>query len=161
MDFSSLFNYPDSKLKNNTADLVFLPDLSSDDWSKIFNLTELYIFKQGEVVINQGETNRVLYIIKSGSVEVFVPGRNPSKGKRIYFINEGSVFGEQSFFDGKPRSASVRGVTDGEILSLSFDSFEILSAKEPELSRKILFDLARILSMKLRQTTLALMEFSV
>ncbi|MCA1671302.1 MAG: cyclic nucleotide-binding domain-containing protein [Actinobacteria bacterium] len=64
----------------------------------------------------------------------------------------GSVFGELSFFDGRPRSALVRAVTDGQLLRLSFDAFEVLSAKEPVLARSVLLDLGRILAARLRST---------
>ena len=101
---------------------------------------------------------QVLYIVKSGFLEVFIPQKNKTTGKKINNVNEGSVFGELSFFDGRPRSASVRAITDGEIMSLSISAFEILSARDPELSRKMLLDLARILSIRIRQLTFKLIE---
>jgi len=160
MEFSSLFNYPGTELNNKPEELVFLANQSAEDWAKIFSYTEIYIFKEGEVVIHKGDTSRVLYLVKNGTLEVFIPQKNNSSGKRISLIEEGSVFGEQSFFDGRPRSASVRGVTDGEMLSFSLEAFNTLAARESELARNILFDLARLLSIRLRQTTLALMDIS-
>jgi CRP-like cAMP-binding protein len=61
------------------------------------------------------------------------------------------VIGEQAFLDGKPRSATLRAITDGEMLSVSLEAFQILAAHEPELARDMLLDLARTLSVKLRQ----------
>jgi len=158
MDFSSLFNYPGKKEEIKQEEFIFMSDLSADDWLKIFDLTEIYIFKKGEIVVHSGDTERVLYIVKSGFLEVFIPQKNKTTGKKINNVNEGSVFGELSFFDGRPRSASVRAITDGEIMSLSISAFEILSARDPELSRKMLLDLARILSIRIRQLTFKLIE---
>ncbi len=160
MEFSSLFNYPGTESNNKTEELIFLAKQSAEEWSTILDYTEIYIFKKGEVVIHKGDTSRVLYIVKNGALEVFIPQKNNFSGKRISLIEKGSVFGEQSFFDGRARSASVRGVTDGEMMSLSLEAFNTLAARETELARNILFDLARLLSIRLRQTTLALMDIS-
>ena len=65
----------------------------------------------------------------------------------------GSVIGEQSFFDGQPRSANVWAVTDGELLCLTGDQFRVLSDSEPVLARDLLFALGRVLSLRLRNTT--------
>jgi len=56
-----------------------------------------------------------------------------------------------AFLDGRPRAATIRALTDGDLLRLSFESFEILSARHPELGRAILLDLGRILAARLRQ----------
>jgi CRP-like cAMP-binding protein len=64
------------------------------------------------------------------------------------------VIGEQSFFDGQPRSANVWTVTDGELLCLTQEKFQRLSEAEPKLVHDLLFALARILSLRLRNTSL-------
>ena len=63
------------------------------------------------------------------------------------------VIGELCFVDGGPRSSTLRGVTDGELRRLSYESFEVLAAREPELARAVLFDIGRILSQRLRTMT--------
>ena len=62
-----------------------------------------------------------------------------------------SVTGEMAFLDGRPRAATIRALTDGDLLRLSFEAFEALSARHPELGRAILLDLGRILAARLRQ----------
>jgi len=69
------------------------------------------------------------------------------------------VFGEQAFFDGLPRSASVRALSDGEVRSLTREAFAVLAAREPELARALLLDLGRILSLRLRQTSALVARF--
>ena len=108
-------------------------------------------FSAGELVVHQGGAEQELYIVTRGRLEVLVGDQRD--WKRVAVIEPGSVFGEQSFVDGKPRSASVRALSDGEIRTLSLESFEVLAAKDPALMRAVVFDLARILSLRLRQTT--------
>ena len=66
----------------------------------------------------------------------------------------GSVIGEQSFFDSEPRSANVWAVTDGELLCLTQERFHELAKAEPVLTRDLLFALGRILSLRLRNTSM-------
>ena len=70
------------------------------------------------------------------------PGGQPA----VQSIEGPSVVGELSFVDGGPRSTTLRAVSDGELRRLSLESFEVLAAREPELARAILLDVARILS---------------
>ena len=71
-------------------------------------------------------------------------------------IGAGSVIGEQSFFDGQPRSASVWAVADGTLLQLPFDVFARFGEAEPALARDFVFAMARVLSIRLRKTSFRL-----
>ena len=68
-------------------------------------------------------------------------------------ITEGSVFGEIAFFDGAPRSATIRSRSTGSAVRVTRENFETLAAWEPTIARQLLFDLGRILAMRLRWTT--------
>jgi CRP-like cAMP-binding protein len=73
--------------------------------------------------------------------------------QHVYFIEPLSIFGEQAFFDGYPRSASVVALTPGELYGIAPDAFEVLSARHPDIARIALLDLGRILSLRLREMT--------
>ena len=73
-------------------------------------------FKSGDVLIKEGAQDRFLYVIRSGSVRVY----KTYLGKKLTLaiLGKGEVFGELSFFDGKPRIANVEAVDDGEMLAI-------------------------------------------
>jgi len=160
MKFASFFSYPESETSvgpdNEPDELVFLQHQSEDGWQKLLSYTETLYFHIGDVIINQDETDRGLYFVVNGQLEVL--GLNPDGQHwyRIITLDAHTIFGEQAFFDGKPRSAAVRAISDGTLLRLSPLNFDVMAAREPILAREILFDLARILSLRLRQTTAAL-----
>lgn len=161
MYLSSFFDYPQNGAIERPEELIFLAEQSSGEWGKIFECTGTHRFKKNEIVINQGEIKRDFYIVTRGSLEVLMPkGLKTGDMERISLIEQGCVFGEQSFLDGKPRSANIRALTDGEMLTMNLETFEVLAAREPELARLILFDLARILSLRLRQTTSIMMTLA-
>jgi len=70
--------------------------------------------------------------------------------------SSGSILGERSFFDSQPRSANVWAVADGTLLLLPYDSFTQFGDAEPALARDFLFAMARVLSIRLRNTSFRL-----
>jgi CRP-like cAMP-binding protein len=152
MGFRSFFDYPSQNEDENQAeDLIFLPHWGERRWGNLLTYTSTIRFQAGDILIHQGESDRSFYIITEGTVEVVIAKGQNQKAQRTLQREAGSIIGEQGFLDGKPRSATIRAVTAGSLLRLSETSFEILAAREPDMARDILFDLARLLSIKLRQ----------
>jgi CRP/FNR family transcriptional regulator, cyclic AMP receptor protein len=152
VDLTSFFDYPDVAVKETADDVLFLPDRSERDWEKLLSHTDSRPFRPGETVIQAGIVERALYIVTSGTLAMLLPQRRGGE-KEFKTIEAPSVIGELCFVDGGPRSSTLRGVTDGELRRLSYESFEVLAAREPELARAVLFDIGRILSQRLRTMT--------
>ena len=124
---------------------MFLHGRSREDWSRLARHADRVRFRAGEDLVRAGEVDRSLYVVLAGRLEAAVGGAAP--------IGAGSVFGELTFLDGLPRSATVRATADGEALRLSFDAFETLAARHPDLGRAILLDLGRIAALRVRRLT--------
>lgn len=143
-----LFDYSGAEASEASLDeITFLADLSEKDWSRILKLVETRQFRAGENLINTGDKDDSFYILTNGDVEVTI-------GDTVLAsIPEGSVFGEIAFFDGAPRSATIRAKTNGSAIRVTRENFDTLAAWEPVIARQVLFDLGRILAMRLRWTT--------
>jgi CRP/FNR family cyclic AMP-dependent transcriptional regulator len=151
MNTSMFFNYPvqdDSDPGQQPLQLTFLSNWSDDEWSRLLEHAQMQLYEAGQEVIRAGSSEQVLYMIAAGSLEVRMKQRG--RDTRVATIEAGSVIGEQSFFDGMPRSASVIALTACQVLHLSRDSFDIFGARQPRLAREFLLDLGRILSLRLR-----------
>jgi SulP family sulfate permease len=139
-------------MESATEDFVFLANRSKEDWERLLAQGELLRFKAGDVILQAGESERSLYIVVEGTLEVLLPsGRG--EFHRYGTIEPRSVTGEIAFLDGKPRTATIRALTESALLRMTFESFEVLAARYPELGRAILLDLSRILAAKLRLAT--------
>lgn len=154
--FAAFFAYPTEGGEEKA--FVFLRDRPEDDWSRLLGYTEVRRFGAGETMISADEVDRALYIVSKGRLEILLPGVDGD----LHFgtIGPGSVVGEIAFLDGGPRSATIRAVSDGELLRLSFEAYEVLAARYPELGRAILLDLGRIMASRLRETNEALARAS-
>jgi CRP-like cAMP-binding protein len=144
---SSFFNYDSVEVVERADEFEFLAKRPESDWAKVLDHCETRRFSSGETLIEACETDRALYLLTEGTIGVRLAGAESATFKAI---DAPSVLGEVAFLDGGPRSATLFGITDGEVLRLRLESFEVLSAREPELGRAILFDLARIVTARLR-----------
>lgn len=150
-DFSStFFDYPDVQVHERAEDIVFLATRPESDWTKVLAHTDTRRFSRGEVIISAGDVDRSLYLLTEGSLGMRLPQDETSTFKAI---DAPSVVGEVAFLDGGPRSATLYALTDGELMRLSMEGFEVLAAREPELGRAILLDLGRIVAARLRLLT--------
>lgn len=104
----------------------------------------------GAVLTRQGQTGGLAYVIASGTAEV-VRG-----GKRLARLGPGDVVGELSLLDGEPRSATVKALTDLEVLEISADDLRRLLRKAPSVTRKLLEALAERLRQADRLPTAGL-----
>jgi CRP/FNR family cyclic AMP-dependent transcriptional regulator len=147
------YNYPGTEPKSSDAELVFLNYLTPKDWEELVSYSQTIHFLKDDFIFHAYDTDDVgdgVYILVTGKVEVIGKGTFGIK-KSLAEINEGSVFGELSFFDRHPRSASIRALTDGQALNLTHAGFDRMATRNPALAQQFLFDLGRILTYRFRQ----------
>jgi CRP/FNR family cyclic AMP-dependent transcriptional regulator len=100
-----------------------------------------------EVLFLAGDPGDGCYRIEQGLLKVSIIG--PSGAERILAIlGQGSIVGELSTIDGKPRSASVSAVRDSELSFLSRAAFEQFANQHPEVYRHMV----TLLAARLRDT---------
>lgn len=126
-----------------------LGDASDEEWAILLKHVRYRQFSPGDTVVTAGSWEQSLYIVLEGQLEVLAP-RSRRGFKRIASVEAGSVIGELSFFDGGARSAQVRAVTPAVLAELSRTEFDALAVASPDLARRLLFDLGRILAQRLR-----------
>jgi CRP/FNR family cyclic AMP-dependent transcriptional regulator len=147
-----LFDYESTPSEIPRIDeITLLADISSDDWRRILKLVETRQFRAGEDLIRVGDKDDAFYILTVGEVDVVIGAEGNET--ILSTISEGSVFGEISFFDGQPRSATIRAKSQGTVIRVTRENFDTLAVWEPAIAKQLLFDLGSILSMRLRWTT--------
>lgn len=98
-------------------------------------------FRDGEVIIRQGDEGDFACVIQSGMVEVLreVDGKEVPIARR----GEGEFFGEMSIFEKEVRMATVRAV--GEVRVITVDRKNILRRieEDPSLAFRIIQTMSR------------------
>jgi uncharacterized membrane protein len=106
-------------------------------------------FKPEQIVFSKGERGHSMYIVLSGSVQIFLPPENKTDPPvLIKDARTGEYFGELSLFDDKPRSASVKALVDTVLLELTRDEFGEHLGRSKTAAITILAEMAE----RLRQT---------
>ena len=138
---------------HHASDVLVLPEWGEHEWRKLLAHTAPRPFRASEVVIQRGAADRTLYLVAAGLLEVGVTQVDCVSMTSLARISSGSILGEQSFFDAQPRSANVWAVADGTLLLLPYERFCTFGQSEPALARDFLFAMARVLSVRLRNTS--------
>jgi CRP-like cAMP-binding protein len=128
-------------------------DWTNEDWKRLFQFTSSSIVPAGEALILRGQADRTLYFVLRGKLEVIASSGDRFSMGPLTRVGPGSVIGEQSFFAGYPRSASVWAVENSEVAAMSPDQYAAFAKNNPTLAQDLLFALGNILAIRLRNTT--------
>lgn len=123
------------------AGIPMFSTLSQRELSQVATLTVPGHFDAGAVLTRQGASGGLAFVIAKGKAEVVRGGR------RLAVLGAGDVVGEMSLIDGEPRSATVKAMTDLEVLEISAQDLNRLVRKAPTVRRKLL----EALAIRLRQ----------
>jgi len=124
-----------------------LSDLSSEDWEQFIGFAARRRYPAGAVLVRAGESDRALCFIASGQVEL------RGQGPGVTFRTEGEVFGLLSFLDGAPSAvtASVSATAPAELLRLTPEALQQLSAWQPRIALALMRDLGALVAARLRR----------
>lgn len=105
---------------------------------------------KGWTVFSEGDPGKELFIIVRGTASAYLRQARAADVRLATFA-PGTVFGELAILDPGPRSASV--IADDELVcyALSDEGFRSMSADAPNVAIKLLANLGRELSRRLRQ----------
>ncbi len=121
--------------------------LNFEELLKVVSAVEEKKFSAGEVVFREEDEGDALYILLAGEVEV------SRKDTIITKLVSGDHFGELSLIDRFPRSATVKALESCLCLVMNRQKFYELIREYSALSVKLLWCLARVCSVRLRDTT--------
>ncbi|MEO0271434.1 MAG: cyclic nucleotide-binding domain-containing protein [candidate division WOR-3 bacterium] len=108
-------------------------------------------FKKGRTIFFEGDTGRVLYLVKNGKVEVF---KRNNEGEEVILASfgPGDFLGEMALIEESTRSATCRAVEDSELLLFSHRAFLDLIEERPKAAAKLILEIAKVLSKRLRSS---------
>ncbi|MCK5840995.1 MAG: cyclic nucleotide-binding domain-containing protein [Candidatus Sabulitectum sp.] len=137
----------------------FLDDLTDVERTEFISRCEKMVFLAGTDIVKKDETSRTMFLIKTGSATASDSWDDDSVPLAIF--SEWDVFGEMSFLDGTPRSATVRATEDSVVYSIEWDKFMELIDSKPVITTKILLSLVKILISRLQFIDIAFTTIAV
>jgi len=111
--------------------------LHGDDRQALADVVDAIKLNPAETLFQAGEPGDSLFIVRSGSVELFI--KDTAGQKIVLTIAEaGDLFGELSLLDSGPRTATAVALTETELLLLDRDDLLLLFQKRPDAALNML-----------------------
>lgn len=105
-------------------------------------------YRKHAILMTEGDVGESMYVIKSGSVKVFV---SDEEGRELVLYQQGTgaVIGDIALLDDEPRSASVSTLEPTTVLMIGKQAFLDCLRASPEMAINII----RSLTQRLRDAT--------
>src|SRR5215208_1329710 len=117
--------------------IEFFALLHGDDRQALADVVDAIKLNPAETLFQAGEPGDSLFIVRSGSVELFI--KDTAGQKIVLTIAEaGDLFGELSLLDSGPRTATAVALTETELLLLDRDDLLLLFQKRPDAALNML-----------------------
>jgi CRP/FNR family cyclic AMP-dependent transcriptional regulator len=148
------------ELIGHLSETVLFNGLTSEQIRKVLTISRKVMFHKNEVIMEEGQIGDAMYIILEGAVQVIktltLKGVDEdSDGKNKIFTRldarQHPVFGEISLLEESERTATVMTVTDCVFYEIKKNDFLRLAESDYELGYRVLINLARIVSSRLRK----------
>ena len=97
-----------------------LSSLNNYERGRLSDALSEKVVKAGEIVVNEGDDGDDFYLIQAGEFAVTKKG---VEGEVSIRLTKGMYFGEVALLTQKPRTATVKSVTDGVLLEVHRDAF--------------------------------------
>ncbi len=122
-------------------------DVSLANLENLSRAIKVQEFEDGEVLFNAGDEGNAMYLVEEGQIAIYVPSDGDEKLLRTF--QPGSVVGEFSLLDGRPRSARAQAVGHVRTLMLERQVFTMFIQSRP----LVVLAMLRYLADKVRYTT--------
>ncbi|MFH1435553.1 MAG: cyclic nucleotide-binding domain-containing protein [Pseudomonadota bacterium] len=134
-------------MENVMATSPILLPIEAKERAEVLRTFERIYVPAGDIIIQEGEQPKGIYVIVSGEVGVTKTGKEKlpdkkvrSETKDMIFITtlvSGNIFGEISTVMNKPATATVHSVTDAALLFMPSDKFMTFTKTYPQVFQKI------------------------
>jgi CRP-like cAMP-binding protein len=145
MDIKDLFD----AVHSLHTDDAFKPRLSLEQWRLLQPFLTRHEIRSGDLLLKQGEHDRTMYLLESGTLQVFVTEPRPG-GSRLSILRSGSVVGEAGMFSDQPRMANVEAMTACVVWALRGQRFEELAARNAAMALELVRAAAGVMAVRMR-----------
>ena len=139
-----------------TSDILkevrFFKGLSDEELDRVVDVCTKEEFREGDTIFGEGGATEELFILTKGKASVIANVPGYAEAHEVATIEEGESFGEVSFMDGKPRSATIKCLTDAAVLRLKKSDFYKLVEEHQRIGIVIMVNMIKILCERLRET---------
>lgn len=124
--------------------------LDNDEITALERVASVLSFDPGQVIVKTGDEANAFLVIARGTVSITVE-LSADRVRRVASIGPGQVIGEMALLDGGQRSATATADNPVMCYAFSVASIEDLKSDYPGILEKLLGNIVRSLSLRLRR----------
>ena len=125
-------------------------EFEPDELSSLAEAMMTFRYSPGDLILEEGNPNRALHILKRGRIRV--SRRVHEQEVTLCDLHEGQTFGELSIIEDGVASATLRAVTEGEVLSIPMEKLAAFLRRYPNAGAKFWRAIAVDLRRRLLET---------
>ena len=131
----------------NQADDAMVNTLTEAQWVTLNGYLQPLTLAPGQILIEQGSTDRGVYWVESGSLSVHY---EDDQGRlRLALVGTGGLLGEGAFFSHRPRSATVQAGSVCRLWGLTTLRFTELSNRQPAIALALALAMGGVLAKRM------------
>jgi CRP/FNR family transcriptional regulator, cyclic AMP receptor protein len=127
---------------------AFKPRFTPEQWRTFETFLTRHEVRGGDLLVKQGDHDRTMYLLESGTLQVFV--QPPKPGGRLSILRPGSVVGEAGLFSDQPRMANVEAMGNCVVWALRGPRYEELAARNAALTLELVRAAAALMGVRMR-----------
>ena len=131
------------------AEDAFRARLSFDQWRTLIPYLSRHEIRAGDLLIKQGDSDRTMYFIAQGTMQIFVTG-GPPGSNRVAILRAGAVVGEPGLFGDSQRMANVEAMTPCVVFALRGPRIEELAQRSPALALELFRAAGAVMAVRMR-----------
>jgi CRP-like cAMP-binding protein len=124
--------------------------MNTAERQELQNLLDGKVYTPGSMILSEGESFQHICIVIKGRCQVVKKAKSGEE-KELWVLEPGGVFGEMSFFNPAPHSASVRALSQVEVMQLPRDKYDHLLRGGSLAAYKLAFNTMGVLIERLRR----------
>jgi len=105
---------------------------------------EVREYQDGEVIFNECDVGKEMFIIQSGKVKVTkkIMRETEEMETTLAILKKGDFFGEMALFEDRPRSATVMAMGKTRVLVIDKERLKSLIRENPDFALKMLKEMS-------------------
>lgn len=131
------------------AEDAFRPRLDVSQWRQLAPFMQQFKLRSGDTLIRYRDVDRVMYLLESGTLQVYVPDAGPAR-RPVAILRPGAIVGEPVLFAEAPRMAQVEAMSPSVIWGLTRNRFDEFAQRQPEMALEFLRAAGAVMTERMR-----------
>ncbi len=122
---------PEAGARERAASSLFTL-FDTDALEEVLTSTNLRVYKDGDIIVTEGEDGSSLFFVVDGCVKVFSRGR---QGESVFLdeLGPGAFFGEVAVLYGKPRTATITACSPTTAIEVTKQEIDRIARDHPQV----------------------------